>query len=81
MGDLDPHVKHRWFVRSTRVLNPHGISIGAAIFAGLTSETDQPTDHATQSVTVARFYLVLRCNLIKSLTHKQQELRLVTEMF
>jgi len=29
----------------TQVFNPNGISIGSAIFAGLTSVTDRPTDH------------------------------------
>jgi len=41
-----------WFSGLTRVLNPNGISIGAAVFAGLTSvtdrKTDRPTDHATR---------------------------------
>jgi len=36
----------------TPVLNPNGISIASAIFAGLTGslvwQTDRPTDHATQ---------------------------------
>ena len=41
----------------TRVLNPNGISIGAAVFAGLTSVTDRPTDHATRSVTIGRIYV------------------------
>ena len=38
----------------TRIFNPNGISIGAAMIAGLTSvtnrQTDRPTDHATRSV-------------------------------
>jgi len=36
MGDLDP--SNTWFSGHTRVLNPNGISIGSAIFAGLTSD-------------------------------------------
>ena len=32
-----------WFPGSTRVLNPNGISIGAAVFAGLTNVTDWQT--------------------------------------
>jgi len=50
-----------------RVLNPNGISIGSAIFAGLTSvcQRDRPTDHSTWSVTIGQ-YVVLRCGLIKS---------------
>ena len=31
----------------TRVLNPNGILIGSAVFAGLTTATDRTTDHAT----------------------------------
>jgi len=36
-----------WFHRPTRVLNPNGISIGSAVFAGLTSVTDQQIDQQT----------------------------------
>ena len=40
-----------WFPGPTQILNPNGSSIGAAVFAGLTSVTDRPidrpTDHAT----------------------------------
>jgi len=43
MGDLDP------YVIPTRVLNPYGISIASAVFAGLTSVTDRQTDtHLTK---------------------------------
>jgi len=56
-----------WFPGPTRVLNLNGISIGSAVFAGLTSVTDwqrdRPTGHATRSVTIGRIY-VLRCILI-----------------
>jgi len=48
-----------WFPGPTRVLNPKGISIGSALFAGLTSVTDIPTDHATRSVTVGRIYVCI----------------------
>jgi len=44
-GDLDPMVPWR-----TRVLNPNGISIGSAVFAGFTSVTDRPTDRPRYSV-------------------------------
>jgi len=33
-----------WFPGLTRVLNPYGISIGSAVFAGLNNVTDRPTD-------------------------------------
>ena len=36
-----------WFLGPTRVLNPNGISIGAALFAGFTSVTDRQTDRQT----------------------------------
>jgi len=43
-----------WFLESTRVYPPIGISIGSAVFAGLTHvknrQTDTQTDHATPSV-------------------------------
>jgi len=49
------------FSGPTQVLNPNGISIGSAIFAGLTSVTDRLTDrltdHATRSVTIDRIYV------------------------
>jgi len=43
--------------RATQVLNPNGSSIGASVFAGLTSVTDRPTDHSTQSVRIGRMYV------------------------
>jgi len=46
-----------WFPGPTRVRNPNGISIGSAVFAGLTSVTDRPTDHATRSITIGRIYV------------------------
>jgi len=49
-GRLGPP-SNMWFPGPTRVLNPNGISIDSAIFAGLTSVTDRQTaDHVTQSV-------------------------------
>jgi len=42
-----------WFVSPTQVHNPNGISIGSAVFAGLTSVTDQ----ATRSVTIDSIYV------------------------
>ena len=50
-----------WFLGPTRVLNPNGISVDSAIFAGLIRATDRltdrPTDHATPSVTIDRIYI------------------------
>jgi len=46
-----------WFPGPTRVLNPNGVLIGSAVFAGLTSVTDRPTDHYTRSVTTGRIYV------------------------
>jgi len=41
--------------------NPNGMSIGSAVFAGLTSVTDRPTDrqtdNATRLVTIDRIYV------------------------
>jgi len=36
-----------WFLGPTRVLDPNGISISSAVFAGLTAVTDRPTDRQT----------------------------------
>jgi len=46
-----------WFSGPTKVLNPNSISIGSAVFAGLTSVTDRLTDHATRLVTIGRIYI------------------------
>jgi len=72
MGDLDP----------TRVLNnPNGISIGAAVFAGLTNVTDRPTDHATRSVTIGCIYVRTTAmwpnNYSTTHTHTQQLINVV----
>jgi len=57
-----------WFLGPIRALNPNGISIGLAVFAGLTSVTDRQTDrrkdHATRSVTIGLIYVVVRYGLI-----------------
>jgi len=42
MEDVNP--SYMWFLGSTRVHSPHVISIGSAIFAGLTTVIDRPTD-------------------------------------
>jgi len=41
---------NRWFLEPTRVHNPNGISIGSAVFAGLTTVTDGPTDRPRYSI-------------------------------
>jgi len=45
-GDLDANLD-AWFLGPTWVLNSNSISIGSAVFAGLTSVTDRPTDQPT----------------------------------
>jgi len=60
-GDLDPPF-NTWFLEHTQVLNPNGILIGSAVFAGLTTVID----HATRSVTIGHIYsryVVLQCGL------------------
>ena len=42
---------------ATRVLNPNGISIGSAVFAGLTCVIDRLTNHASRSVTIGCIYI------------------------
>jgi len=46
-----------WFLGRTESSNPNGISIGSAVFAGLTTVTDRLTDHTTRSVTIGRIYI------------------------
>jgi len=52
-----------WFTGPTRILYPNGISIGWAVFAGLTTVTDRPTDssrdNASRSVTIGRIYVCI----------------------
>jgi len=49
-------------------LSPNSISIGSAVFAGLTNvtnrQTDRHTGHATPSVVIGRIWPLLRCGLI-----------------
>jgi len=44
MGRYGPP-SNTWFLGPTGVHFPNGISIGSAVFAGLTIVTDRPTDH------------------------------------
>ena len=43
-------LSNTWLPGPTRVINPNGILIGAAVFAGLTSVTDIQTDRPRYSV-------------------------------
>jgi len=58
-----------WFPAPSWVLNPNGISISSAVFAGLTSVTNRQTDrdHATRLVTI---YVALQCDLIITAGHQ-----------
>jgi len=56
IGESGPQ-SNTWFPGPTRVLNPNGISIDSAVFAGLTSVTDRPTDHAIRLVTTDCIYI------------------------
>jgi len=51
MVGSEPPSKNTWSLGPTQVLNPNGISIGSAVFAGLTSVTDRQTDRPTDHVT------------------------------
>ena len=51
-----------WFPGHTRVLNLNGISIGLAVFAGLTSMTDRPRYSVGNNRPYT--YVVLRCGII-----------------
>jgi len=60
----------------------NGISIGSAVFAGLTSVTDRPTDHDTRSLTTGRIYVhvvpTMRPNNNIDFTHSESLRRLIT---
>ena len=60
MGGSEPP-SNTWSLGRSQVLDLNGISIGSAVFAGLTSVTDRPTDrqtdHATRSLTIDRIYV------------------------
>ena len=59
------------FLGSTGVLNPNSISIGSAVFAGLTTVTDRQTDRQTTLLGTRPHigtYVVMRCGLIIGLT-------------
>jgi len=43
-GDLDPHLTHGSLTGPTGVKIPNGITIGSAVYAGITVVTDQQTD-------------------------------------
>jgi len=64
-GDLDRNLTHGSLPGHTRVLNPNGIWIGSAVFAGLTSVTDRQiqTDRPRNNGRIYT-YVVLRCGLI-----------------
>jgi len=47
IGDLDPPPSNAWFFGPTHVLNPNGISIVSAVFAGLSNVTNRQTDGQT----------------------------------
>jgi len=75
------------FLWLTQVLNPNGILISSAIFAGLTSvadrQTDSPTDHATRLVTIGRDNLACNftiCWLILKFFHKQTQLWICSKL-
>jgi len=55
MGIWTP--SNTWFLGSTRVLYPNGITIGLAVFAGLTTVTDRQTDRPRYSVCSNRPHL------------------------
>ena len=58
-----------WFPGPTRVLNPNGISIGSAVFAGLASvtdgRTDGPTDRPRYSVGITTGHIYVRSTAMR----------------
>jgi len=61
-GGSDPP-SNTWFLVSIRARNANGISIGSAVFAGLTTVTNHPsdrsTDHAIWSVTICHIHVCM----------------------
>ena len=49
-GGSEPQ-SNTWYLGPIQVLNPNGIPIGLAVFAGLTSVTYRPTDSPTDRQT------------------------------
>jgi len=45
---------NKWFLGPTLVHPTNGISIGSAVFAGLTNMTNRKTEHATPSAAIGR---------------------------
>jgi len=83
MGGSGPP-SNTWFPGATQVLNPNGSSIGAAVFAGLTSVTDRPTDDTTRSIRIGRIYVrstAMRPNNIKFVTQHTESLTLINYCF
>jgi len=68
-----------WFIESTRLSIPNGISIGSAVFAELCAVTDRPTDDATRSVTIGHIYVRSTAMRPKNETILQQR-RLTTDI-
>ena len=61
MGDLGP--SNTCFLGSTRVhVNPNGISIASAAFAGLMIVTERPRDHSNPSVAIGLIGLYYICD-------------------
>jgi len=61
----------------TQFHNTNGTWIGSAVFAGLTTVTDRPTDHATPSVTRGRIYkhsMARRPNNVNEVHNKYHEM-------
>jgi len=58
-----------------RVINPNGISIGSAVFAGLTSVTDRQTDvdRPRYSVGSNRPHIYVRSTATRSIVLKQRK--------
>ena len=56
-GDLDPHVIHGSLDPSESSTQTASRSVQLFLQGSLVWQTDQPTDHATRSVTVCRIYI------------------------
>ena len=62
-GGSGPHLMHGFLGPSKFSTQTASRSVQPFLQGSLLSQTDRPTDHATQSVTTSK-YIVLRCSLI-----------------
>jgi len=64
MGGSGPQ-SNTWFPGPTQVLNPNGILFQPFLHGSVVRQTNRPTDHDTQSVTIGCIYIRITCDAAK----------------